>query len=166
MRGKKPPPKPRHIPSLYTSHTSMRPVLARRIVRAVLQNVEATGSSVAVAILGFGGNPIICEKTAGLGEAYWHAAIERAKALSQQSSSTTKSVTESAATLMTHGSAAAYLGVASLGGEADQAAVTCAISELAKAEEERSSAIAYNAALAKAQAQKKKTCRTCGKPLS
>lgn len=156
--------RPIPVPSLYASHTSLKPELARRIVNVVLNKTEATGGLIAVAVLSIGGNPMICEKSVALGEAYWQIAIERAKSLARETSATAHTVTDCSATLTSSGTVTGYIGVASLGGQGDKPAVQLALAELAHAEEERNHAIAYNAKLRRDQ-KKDKKCTRCGRPL-
>lgn len=162
------PPKPRGVPHLFNHRVILDPSLARRIVRTVLSKIEASGGFIAIAILSSGGNPVLCEKSIDLGEAFWQVAIDRAKALAHETTTTTASVRESSATLMHQGQAAGFIGVASPDAKTQQTAVTLAIAELEQAEEERHQAMAFNFDLARAAAAKNPTkkCRSCGRALN
>lgn len=159
------PPQPRAVPHLFGSSTTLDPALARRIVMAVISQTEAAGGFIAVAILSIGGNPILCEKSLDLGEAFWQAAINHAKAIAHETSSQKETVREAAATLMHQGEAAGFVGVAGPAAELNKAAVTIARAELAQAVTERNQALAFNHELRRALAAKNppKTCRACGR---
>lgn len=161
------PPKPKAVPNLFIPYEVLDPSLARRIVTTVMAEVEATGGFIAMAILSSVGNPIICEKSTHLGEAFWQLAIDRARKLTRESSAATAKVTEAATTLMNDGFAVGFLGVASPDDKVQKKALELALTVLTAAVNERNQAIAFNIELAKAEAAKNppKNCRTCGKPL-
>lgn len=161
------PQAPKAVPNLFIPYEVLDPSLARRIVTTVLAEIEAAGGFIAIAILSSVGNPIICEKSIHLGEAFWQLAIDRARALARESNAVTANATEAAATLMNDGFAAGFIGVASPDAKVDKKAIDLALMVLTSAVNERHQAIAFNIELAKAKAAKNppKTCRSCGRPL-
>lgn len=162
--GYKQPPKPKDVPNLFNRSPRLDPQLARRIVYTVLSEVEAAGGFIAIAILSSGGNPIICEKSVSLGEAFWKIAIDRAKEIAHETSSATANMRESAASLMHKGYAAGFLGVASPNPVSQKQAVERALAVLKQAVAEQRQAIIFNEELKNAINPPKK-CRSCGRPL-